>query len=255
MNAYRLLSMSERLRLEALLEENIVSGFTELVDRTVEWLGTPVARDFFSERQGQLHSFYRESGIQQEWDNIIERRATRGAGIAEQVYNYARSINSPEGLVEFNSRERSILNMCCDNQYELVKNASEYEVQGIRRSILQDMAEGVNPRQTSLRDVQLTPINGLSPEQRAVTIARTETATIANTATLQQYISDGIEWVELSTGPGCCEDCEDMANQLLPIEVAMDDPVIHPNCRCAWKAVVPSVQVEHPSESEGWLNQ
>lgn len=255
MNTYRLLSIAERTRLEALLEDNIVGGFAELVNSTTSWLSTPAAAEFFSERQGQLSRFYRESGIQDEWDAIIERRAIRGADIAEQVYNYARSINAPEGLIEYNTRERSILNMCCDNQYELVKNATEYEVQGIRRSILQDMAEGVNPRQSSLREVQLTPINGLSPEQRAVTIARTETATIANTATLQQYQRDGIEWVELSTGPGCCEDCEDMSNTLQPIEVAMDDPVLHPNCRCAWKAVVPSVNVEHPSESEGWLNQ
>ena len=255
MNTYRLLSMAERLRLEALLEENIVSGFSELVDRTTEWLSTPMARDFFSERQGQLHSFYRESGIRDEWDNIIERRAIRGADIAEQVYNYARSINTPDGLVEYNRRERSILNMCCDNQYELVKNASEYEVQGIRRSILQDMAEGVNPRQSSLREVQLTPINGLSPEQRAVTIARTETATIANTATLQQYMSDGITMVELSVGPGCCEDCEDMAGTQVPVEDALDEPILHPNCRCAWKAVLPTLEAEHPTEAEGRLNQ
>lgn len=255
MNTYRLLSMSERLRLEALLEENIVAGFGELVDSTTQWLSTPAAAEFFYERQGQLNAFYRESGIQDQWQDIITQRATRGADIAEQVYNYARSINAPEGLVEYNTRERAILNSICDNQYELVKNASEYEVQGIRRSILQDVAEGVNPRQTSLREVQLTPLNGLSPEQRAVTIARTETATITNTATLEQYRSDGIEYVELSTGPGCCEECEEMAGQLVEIEVAMEDPTLHPNCRCAWKAVLPTLTAEHPTESEGWLNQ
>lgn len=253
---YRMLTLTERRRLEALIEENIITGFAELVDKTGEWLKTPSAREYFYSRQGQLNRFYRESGIEAEWDNIIKERATKAAGIAEQIYTYAKQMNTPEGLIQFNERERAILNSICDNNYELVKNASEYEVQGIRRSILQDVAEGVGPRQTSLREVQLTPINGLSPEQRAVTIARTETATITNTASLEQYKGDGVEMVELvGGGVNCCEDCEELIGVPMPIDDALEMPVLHPNCECTWRAVLPPLEVEHPSEDEGWLNQ
>ncbi len=236
---YRLLSMNERLRLESMTEANILNGLTEAVDATMEWLNTPQAREYFFNRQGQLNQFYHESGIHDKWQQIIEARAATGADIAEQVYTYAKSINSPEGLVEFTSRERQILNGICDNQYELVRNVTSAEVQGIRRSILEDVAAGVNPRQTSLRNVQLEPINGMSPEQRAVTIARTETATITNTATLNQYQRDGIEMVELVPAGNCCEECEEIAAAPIPIEEAMNLTCIHPNCRCAWRAVVP----------------
>lgn len=245
---YRLLTAEERRRFESLIEANIVEGFAEAVDRTTEWLSTPAARDFFFERQGQINKFYRESGIEQEWQNIVTRRATRGADIAEQIYTYSRNMNS-EGVVEFNRRERAILNNICDNQYELVRNTTQYEVEGIRRSILQDVAEGRNPKQTHLREVQLQPINGQSPEQRAVTIARTETATISNLAALEQYQADGVEMVVLVGGGNVnsCDECSELAGEEIPIDEAMDMPVLHPNCACTWRAVVPLP----PGE---WLN-
>lgn len=252
---YRMLTTEERIRMQALIEDNIINGFAEMVNKTVEWIQTPMARDYFYNQQLQINRFYRESGIEDEWNNIIRERATKGAGIAEQIYTYARQINTTD-VIEFNSREQAILNSICDSNYELVKNASEYEIQGIRRSILQDVAEGVGPRQTSLKEVQLTPINGLSPEQRAVMIARTETATITNTAALEQYKSDGVELVELvGGGVGCCSECEAMIGEQIPVDEALEQPILHPNCECTWRAVLPPLDVPHPTEEEGWLNQ
>jgi SPP1 gp7 family putative phage head morphogenesis protein len=251
----RIISDSERRRLETLLEENIIEGFAEIVDRTTEWISTPAARDFFFNRNRMLHQFFRESGIQDEWSNIIERRAIRGADIAEQIYDYARKVNAPEGLVEYTSRDRAVLNAICDNQYELVKNATEYEVQGIRRCILEDVTNGVNPKQTSLKEVQLTPVNGLSPEKRAEMIARTETATTLNTATLQQMKDEGVEMVELvGGGVNCCEDCEELLGVAMPIDEALDMPILHPNCTCTWREVRQPIDAPHPFEEEGWLN-
>lgn len=237
---YRLLTMDERRRFETLLEANIVEGFADIVRHTEQWLSTPDARDFFFQRQQQINTFYRESGIEREWQNIINERATRGADIAEQIYKYSRTLDNPGAVIEFNQRERAILNNICDNQYELVRNTTQYEVEGIRRSILQDVAEGVNPRQTHLREVQLTPINGQSPEQRAVTIARTETATISNTARLMQYKADGVELVEWVGGGhvNSCDDCAEMQGEQVPIDEALDTPIMHPNCACTWRAII-----------------
>ena len=253
--AYGFFTAAERRRFETLVESNIVEGFAELVDRTGEWLSTPQARDYFFSRNMMLHQFYRESGIQDEWNSIIERRAIRGADIAEQIYEYARNSASPEGLIEYTSRDRAVLNAICDNQYELVKNATEYEVQGIRRSILEDVASGIHPTQTSLREVQLQPINGISPEKRAVMIARTETATTLNLASLQQMKDEGVELVELvGGGVNCCEDCEELLGVPMPIDEAMDMPVLHPNCACTWRESRPPIDAPHPFEPEGWLN-
>ena len=236
---YRQLTPDERRRFEALLESNIIDGFAEMVNKTSEWLSTPAARDFFFHRREQINTFYRESGIEEQWQNIITQRALRGADIAEQIYTYARSIDA-EGIVEFNNTERAILNNICDNQYELVRNTTQYEVEGIRRSILQDVAEGVHPRQTHLREVQLQPINGLSPEQRAVLISQTETATISNTAKLMQYKADGVELVEWVGGGyvNSCDDCAEMQGTQMTVDEALEMPIMHPRCGCTFRAVV-----------------
>ena len=235
---YRTINQAERLQYEALVESNILDGLAETVDEAMTWLSTPEAEAFFKKRNIRMTRFFRESGLEARWDGIIQRRAERGADIAEQIYDFARSLNL-EGVVEYNTRERAILNSICDSQYELVRNTTQGQVQGIRRAILNDVAEGINPLQTSLKQVQLEPINGMSPTQRAEMIARTETARITNTATLEQYLRDGVTMVELiGGGVNCCEECEALIGRKIPIQEAMDEPCIHPNCRCAWIPVV-----------------
>ena len=236
---YRHITTGERVRLEALMEKNILDGISDIVRETTDWLSTPEAGTFFMERQGLINQFFRESGIHDRWEAIIAERAERGADIAEQVYKYCREVNA-EDVIEYVGREKQILNNICDNQYELVVNVTQQEVAGIRHCILEDVASGVNPRQTSLREVQLEPINGWSPEQRAVVISRTETARCINSATLEQYRSDGITMVELLTTDPCPE-CEEIAAAPVPIEQAIEIGVVHPNCRCSWAAVVPEI--------------
>jgi hypothetical protein len=73
---------------------------------------------------------------------------------------------------------------------------------------------------------------------RAFTIADTECARAAMSASLQTYEANGIELVDWLTAPGACDDCEDIAanGPYAPADVP-DLP--HPRCRCA-----PSPNVE-----------
>lgn len=236
---YQLVSSDRRAYMETQYGLNITRGFDETVNATWEWLQTDEARDYFFNRQGRLSSFFNESGINQQWDEIIERRATRGVDIATEIYEYARKLNVDGNTLRYTSQERAILNRICDSSYELIKNVCSDEVRGIRQHLLNDYANGVNPRLTSLKEIQLEPINGWSPEQRAVVIARTETAREINTAMLQQYSSDGIQFVTLLVSSDCDEclqyaEDEEGNERLVPIGEALDAPCIHPNCRCAW---------------------
>lgn len=244
MKHYRQITAGERTRLEAMMSNNIIEQISDLVRETTNWLSTPRASRYFSERQGLVNTFFRESGIHEQWDNIIHSHAMKGVDIAEQIYGYARTLNTPSGLIEYNKRERQILNNICDNQYELIRNVGQQEVSGIRRCILEDVATGTNPRQSRLLEVQLEPINGMSPMQRAETIARTETARCINNATLEQLHSEGFEMVQLMGGSLlACDECEELMDNPIPIEEAMNIGVLHPNCRCTWVPVIPEVEL------------
>lgn len=237
------LTLDDYLVNEQLLYENMASAFDEVVSATMEWIVTPEAEEFFVSQSRRLSTFMTESGIREEWNNIIERRATRGADLTEQIYDYARRKNMEDYVQEYTPAERLAINRLCDYNYELIVNVTQDQIAGIRRCLVQDYAEGVNPRQTSLREevsnIQLEPINGLSPEERAVMIARTESARTLNVSTLTTYQDDGVQFVELY-GTGQCDECAEYTAGSagypngVPIEEALDLELPHPNCRCAW---------------------
>ena len=84
---------------------------------------------------------------------------------------------------------------------------------------------------------------------RADMIARTETAYADVAGNLDAYRVSGVvtdkKWI---TGEGCCELCDELNSDTIPIEdnfdfygEEMDGPPGHPNCRCD---VVPILDTE-----------
>jgi len=104
--------------------------------------------------------------------------------------------------------------------------------------MVQDYAAGTHPTETSLRQTLTEGINGWTPQQRAVVIARTETARIINDANLMQYMKDGVTMVELLVSSDC-DECGSLAGRQVPIQEALDAPIVHPNCKCTWIPVIP----------------
>jgi hypothetical protein len=229
------LTLDDYIINEITLYENMSQGFDEVLNKTIEWVQSPEAEEFFITRRGKLSTFMTESGIRDDWNTIIQNRAQRGSDLTEEIYDYARRKNMTEYLTEYTPSERLAMNRLCDYNYELIVNVTQDQIAGIRRSLIQDYAEGVNPRQTSMREaleaIQLQPINGLSPEERAVMIARTESARTLNVSTLTTYQADGYTHVELY-GTGQCDDCASIG--VVTVEEALNIEVPHPNCRCAW---------------------
>ena len=214
----------------------MTDGFDELVTDTWHWLQTPEAREYFFEQRGRLSTFFYESGINERWGEIVHTRATRGVDITEQIYDYARKVNMTDNLVPYTDTERRALNRLCDYNYELIRNVTMDEVSAIRRSLIQDYAEGNNPRQSHLRELQLEPINGFSPEARAEMIARTESARTLNISTLETMREAGMEWVVLYGCNPDCEVCGEYMDEDNPVHIsdALDVGVPHPNCHGTW---------------------
>ncbi len=247
------LTLDDYIKNEKLLLDNMANAFDETLNATVEWLQTPAAEQYFKKRGQRLSQFMTESGIREEWENIIERRASRGADLTEQIYDYARSKCMEDYLREYTPTETIAMNNLCDYNYELIRNVTQDQITGIRRLLVQDYAEGRNPRRTSIRDeleqLQLEPINGLSPRERAVMIARTESARALDIAALESYKADGITHVYLFGDyyGGKCEECARYGPDSteypvgVPVEEALEIGVPHPNCRCAW---LPKTEVQ-----------
>ena len=247
------LTLDDYIINERLLYDNMAAGFDEAVTATLEWLQTPAAAEYFIQQEGRLSTFFNNSGIREQWQSIIDNRASRGADITEQIYDYARRVNMEDHLVPYTSAEKIAMNKLADSNYELIRSVTSDQINGIRRQLIQDYSEGINPRQTSLKEVleqiQLEPINGLSPEERAEMIARTESARALNTSTLETYRADGITHVSLygDYNGGQCDECaqyemgsDDYPNGV-PIEEALEIGVVHPNCRCVW---LPETEVQ-----------
>ncbi len=224
------------------LEQVIKGGFAEAVSVTTEWLNSPLAKEYFMNQQGMLNTFFRESGIIDQWDNIIKNRAQRGVTITEQIYDYARRLNMEDHLVPYTNTERMAMNLLCDNNYELIVNVTRDEITSIRRQLVQDYAEGRHPSQTTLKELQLQPINGWSPEQRAEVISRTESARALNVSTLETLRGEGVEMVELYGCDPKCDVCGQYASPT-PIDVALQVQVPHPNCTGVWVSSSPVVPV------------
>lgn len=216
--------------------DNMLSIFDEQVNATLEWLDTPEAQQLFFERQNRISTVIEQSSLNKRWEQIIQARAENGADITSEIYGYIRQLNSQYGnLVQYNPTETRVFNNLCDTHYELIKRVSTDEIQLIRQKLLDDYANGRSPNETSLRELQLQPINRWSPSQRAKVIARTESHRALSTASLESYKEMGVTHVELDVARSGCTICKKKAGTIIPIDEAINDPVLHPNCRCAWK--------------------
>lgn len=77
-------------------------------------------------------------------------------------------------------------------------------------------------------------------DERAETIARTETARADVQGNLEGYRAAGVQQKRWLTAPSCCDLCQEMNDQTVGIDDSFDDPEggaaddapLHPNCRC-----------------------
>ena len=127
-DTYRRLTTREQNMWIKRLQTSILDGFDEAVTETIRWLQSPQATEYFFKQRGQLNTFFRESGIQERWQEIIDNRAQRGADITKEIYDYARSVNMTTHLVEYTRAERAALNRLCDYNYELIRNVTNDEI-------------------------------------------------------------------------------------------------------------------------------
>ena len=234
MKDYRKLLPDEQRMWEIQLHNVMIYGFDEAINTTWEWLQSDAARAHFTNQRQMLNTFFRESGIESEWNNIIQTRAMKGVDVTKQIYDYARKINMDDHLVPYTQTEVRALNRLCDYNYELIQNVTHDEITQIRRKLVQDYAEGRHPTKTGLKELQLKPINNWTPQQRAEVIARTESARTLNVSTLETMRNDGVQLVILAGCDETCQECMEYNLYHRTIDEALELELPHPQCTGAW---------------------
>ena len=119
----------------------------------------------------------------------------------------------------------------------------------IRSTVEEALTEGWSAQETAraIRDSE-----GFSAN-RAETIARTEIAIADVKGTLEGWkASDLVAAKQWLTAPDCCDECQDLDGEEVPLDQEFDDgdPPLHPNCRCSVIAILNDELPEHGAEEE-----
>jgi SPP1 gp7 family putative phage head morphogenesis protein len=148
--------------------------------------------------------------------------------------------------------------------YGLIVNVTNDVREGVRQSIYKGVLRGdsIPTIAKDIRKIPLEPIKAgnrvLSPSQRATLIARTESARAVSQGTLVSYAQSGTEEVDVDTAADerTCDYCTGAEEDgPYPINNIPEDAQIpiHPDCRCAYSAVV-NTDIKEPFDADSYFN-
>ena len=226
--------------------QSLTNGLDNQLEVVAEYLGSEEYAELQYMSQIQIDAFFRNSGIKQKLDDLIEYNASDSEQFIRQFYKIGAELGYEDigGVLAYTQADRIALYTLTDYNFNLVTNLNTELRDGIREVIFNAVAAGDGYQTTmrNLMELPLTPINNnISVRTRAEMIARTEHARAVNTGTLQAYVNYGVSQVEIITAQDglVCDDCLDIeANNPWSINEAQDLLPMHPNCRCAFAAVV-----------------
>lgn len=234
---------------EAEYLESLSTGLDRQLELVAEYLGSEEFAELQGMNQQQINAFFRNSGIRQKLDDLIEYNASDSESFIREFYRIGSELGYEQigGVLAYTQADRISLYNLVQYNFNLVTNLNTELREGIREVIFQSVAEG-NGYQTTMRNLMelpLTPINNtISVRTRAEMIARTEHARAVNSGTLQSFVNYGVTQVEIVTAQDglVCDDCLELESRNpLSINEAMEALPMHPNCRCAYAPVADSI--------------
>ena len=211
-----------------------------------DFLGSEEYAELSYMNQRQIDAFFKNSGITNKLNDLIEYNASNSEEFIRQFYKIGRELGYADigGVLAYTQADRIALYNLTTYNFDLVTNLNTELREGIREVIFNAVANGDGYQTTmrNLMELPLTPIgDNISVRTRAEMIARTEKARAVNTGTLQAYANYGVEYVEIITAQDSlvCDDCIDAEeNNPHSLQEAQSLLPRHPNCRCAYSAVV-----------------
>lgn len=228
---------------------HLMEGMDERLIQAGEWYKSPEAKRYFRQHHDDLQNFFKESGIREELQPLLEANIKDSASYLERFYKVGAELGYGDlnRRLIFTEADKEALYFLKNYNFELIKNLNKELEDGIKRVITESVLEGKGYKETArlLLDLPLTPINAnITLRQRAEMIARTEHARAVNTGTMQAYSNMGVTEVNILTvgDSDVCTDCLDIEDDNPhPLEEAMNLLPVHPNCRCSYTPVIESI--------------
>lgn len=235
-------------KIEKGYERLILREFEELTGVAIRYLSKQSAHRLFmdlkdADESSYANEWFKQSGLAKKLRGMVEPNED---GIYDLIQlSFTKGVQ--DGLHEIDKTfvmtkgYRKSLEHLTNYNFRLIKNANTETVESIRKTITQAVANGEGHSETvkRLSKLDLAPVGGVTPRQRANMISRTEVNRAFNTGTKNAYAGWGITQVDLITAGDrkVCRMCLDLeANNPHPIEEL--NPPIHPNCRCTVAAHV-----------------
>ena len=226
---------------------SILLGFDRQLGLVADFMGTAEYAEMEMMNQRQIEAFFRNSGITEKWDSLINYNASTSEEFIQEFYRIGAELGYEdiEQILSYTPADRQALFNVANYNFNLVTNVNNELRNGIREVILNAVAtgEGYQTTMRRLMELPLEPINNnISVRTRAEMIARTEYARAVNTGTLQSYANYGVEKVVINTSHDrlVCNYCLDLEeNNPYTLQEAMKLLPAHPNCRCNYAAYIP----------------
>lgn len=240
-------------------EEEIYKQISEMIDKQLEayyeYLDSEEAKLLFEGRVDYRKRIFKavdEITLDNIWD--AEQSVEK---FIEDIYKESKEkgYQGVEKLIEFTPQDKTAIRLLKEYNFYLIKDVSGSVVYNIKNAIFQGVVAGSSIYEVADRirmaGLETLPGMTLSPLQRATMIARTETARIKHTSTLQAYANVGLERCKILTAEDShvCYIClrnayEFNEDQKITYENRGDERIhsldsvqpcipAHPNCRCA----------------------
>jgi len=226
---------------------NILLGFDRQLGIVAEYMGSEEYAELEFMNQRQIDAFFRNSGINQRLDELINFNAKNSEQFINEFYRIGAELGYEdiEQTLAYTLADQQALFNVAQYNFGLITNVNQELKSGIRETILNAVAsgEGYTTTMRKLQELPLTPINtNISIRTRAEMIARTEYARAVNTGTLQAYANYGVDKVDINTSHDSlvCDLCLMLEEgNPYPLREAMGFLPAHPNCRCNFSAHIP----------------
>lgn len=223
---------------------SIIDGFNNQTQFYIDWLDSDEARRIFYENeQYNDHTFAK---IDEQIKEIVHDTSLKADEIISRIYDSGLQAGADEikRTRYYNDATKYGLHFLQSYNFELISNVNDDLKNHIREEIFAGIAAGEGMPEVAKRILDATnhSLTGktLSARQRAMMIARTESARAMTQGRLQSYANYGVHEVKILTAgdDNVCAICREAETKIYLIENAGDLVPFHPLCRCSVTAYI-----------------
>ncbi|MBR0272379.1 MAG: minor capsid protein [Methanobrevibacter sp.] len=223
---------------------SITRGFDKQLQFFIDWLDSDEARRIFYENESYNERVFEK--IDNEIKSIVGDTSLTADEIISHIYDSGLQHGADEirRTKYYNDATKFGLEFLQDYNFSLISNVNEDLKNHIRAEIFIGIAASESMPEVAKRILDATDnsLTGktLSARQRAMMIARTETARAMTQGRLQSYANYGVQEVKILTAgdDNVCAICRKAADKIYPIEEASNLVPFHPLCRCSVTAYI-----------------